>query len=408
MEFFNVVSIEEGQRLLDHHMEDFKLSAEVVSLDKAFSRILAENIYSNINVPEFDRSTVDGYAIRAVDSHGASDSVPSVLDLIGHIDMGQATDLLIKPGQAAYIPTGGMLPEGADGAVMVENCEKLDDKTLMVYKAISQGENLVYKADDIEKDSLVLKKGSRLTSENIGVLAALGIKEVKVFKKPSFYIISTGDEIIDIDEELRLGKIRDINSYTLAAEIEKLGGQLVGKAIVGDDYDLLRNQVEKGLQVADIILLSGGSSVGTRDYSHKVLNSFGGAGVFVHGVAIRPGKPTIMAEAKGKLLMGLPGHPVSSLLVFKTFVVDFIKAKMGLNEITPTVRARMDYNFPSSPGRTSYHMVQLRKDGDNYLATPSFGQSAMISLMSKSDGYIVLQSHEEGTYKGQEREVFLL
>jgi len=408
VDFFNVVSVEEARRRVMNVFKDYTFEREAISLLESTNRILGEDIVSQIDVPEFNRSTVDGYAIKSKESHGASESMPSLFNIIGEVHMGEISKYNIKSGEAVYVPTGGMVPEGADGMVMVENTEKLDESTLMVYKSISFNENIILKGDDIKIGEIALKRGRRITPEAIGVLAALGISQVKVYKKPRFYIISTGDEIIDLDEKLEMGKIRDINSYTLYSLITRLGGEVVGRSIVRDDYELLRAKVEKATAISDIVLISGGSSVGTRDYTAQVIDSFNGKGVFVHGMSIKPGKPTIAGEGEGKLIFGLPGHPVSSIIVFKVLVEYYIRQKMGIIDFTPKTKAVMDFNFPSSPGRETYQMVKLKeKDGKLY-ATPNFGESGMITLLADADGYIVMKSYEEGIYKGEEREVYLL
>lgn len=407
MDFFNVVSVEKARERLLKVFKVYQLKIEEVGLIEANNRVLAENIYSDINVPEFNRSTVDGFAIKTKDSHGASQAIPSLFNILGEIEMGKESIYTVNSANAVYVPTGGMIPEGADGVVMVEYTEKLDQDNLMVYKSISSGENIIFKGDDIKTGGLALKKGRKVLPEVMGVLAALGRSKVKVYEKPRFYIISTGDEIIDLEEELEIGKIRDINSYALYSLIENLGGQVVGKNIVEDDYNLLKEEVEKALDVSDIILISGGSSVGTKDYTDKVINSFNGEGVFVHGISIKPGKPTILGEGKGKLMVGLPGHPVSSIIVFKIIIEDYVKAKMGIEDFVPKTKAIMDFNFPSASGRETYQMVKLKeKDGKTY-AIPSFGKSGMITLLSDSDGYIIIKSYEEGVYKGEERDVYL-
>lgn len=408
MDFFNVVSVEEARRRVMNVFKDYTFEREAISLLESTNRILGEDIVSQIDVPEFNRSTVDGYAIKSKESHGASESMPSLFNIIGEVHMGEISKYNIKSGEAVYVPTGGMVPEGADGMVMVENTEKLDKSTLMVYKSISFNENIILKGDDIKIGEIALKRGRRITPEAIGVLAALGISQVKVYKKPRFYIISTGDEIIDLDEKLEMGKIRDINSYALNSLIIRLGGEVVGRSIVRDDYSLLRDEVEKAIEISDIVLISGGSSVGTRDYTAKVIDSFNGKGVFVHGISIKPGKPTIVGEGEGKLIFGLPGHPVSSIIVFKAIVEHYVRQKMGIIDFIPKTKAVMDFNFPSSPGRETYQMVKLKeKDGKIY-ATPNFGESGMITLLADADGYIVIKTHEEGIYKGEEREVYLL
>lgn len=408
MKFFNTISADKAIDLMNDNFEQFKIGKERVGLLESTNRILAEDVFSTIDVPEFDRSTVDGYAILTRDSHGSSQSIPTMLNILGKIKIGNYVEEEIISGQAMYIPTGGMLPKGADGVIMIEDVELMDEDTLLGYKPISKGQNIIFKGDDIKKGQLALKKGSKLRPEDIGVLAALGIGEVEVYEKVKFYIISTGDEIIDLDEELTIGKIRDINSYTLAGLIEEVGGQISGKNIVRDNYEALRDEVEKALAISDIVLISGGSSVGTMDFTHKVIDSFQGKGVFIHGLSIKPGKPTIVGEGNGKPIIGLPGHPISSIVVFKALVEEFIYHKLKMAHIKPQVKASVDSNFPSDPGKQTYHMVSLKKLGDSYIASPIFGKSGMISLMSKADGYIIIEDYEEGVYKGEEREIYIL
>lgn len=408
MDFFNVVSVEEGKKMMLETFKEFNFELEEINILDSINRVLAEDILAYNNVPEFNRSTVDGYAVKSSDTHGASESIPSFLSLLGEVRMGENTDIKISSGEAIYVPTGGMIPDGADAVIMIEYAEKLDDSTLMAYKPLSCGENTILKGDDIKKGEKVIEKGKKLTPQDIGALAALGISKIKVFKKPRFFIISTGDEIVDIDEKLTMGKVRDINGYALYSLIVKLGGEVVGRSIVKDDFELLRNSVEEALFLSDIVIISGGSSVGTRDYTSKVINSFNGKGVFIHGVSIKPGKPTIIGEGKGKPIIGLPGHPVSSIIVFKVFIEYFMKYMMNVKENINKTTAILDFNFPSSPGKETYQMVNtIERNGKTY-AVPSFGKSGMITLLSKSDGYIVLKPHEEGISKGDVREVYFL
>ena len=408
MEFFNVVSIKEGRSIMKENFKDYKFTLQYINIDNCLNRVLAEDIYSKINVPEFNRSTVDGYSIKAEDSHGATSSIPSIINILGEINMGEAIKSSVKSGEAYYVPTGGMIPEGANGMIMIENTEKMDENTILLYKPIFQGENIISIGDDIKKGELALEKGRRINAEVLGVLAALGVFQVPVYSKPKFYIISTGDELISIEEQLTLGKIRDVNSYTLTALIENVGGEFVGKSIIKDVYDLLQDEVKKALEISDIVLISGGSSVGTKDYTHKVIDSFNGKGVLFHGLAIKPGKPTIVGEANGKLICGLPGHVVSSIIVFKALLEYFVREKLGIEEIAPRIKAIMTNNFPSNPGLETYQMLKIKEEDGIFYGTPTFGKSGMISLLSKSQGYIIISAHEEGINKGAEREVYLL
>ena len=408
MKFFNVVSVEEGRKIMKDNFDEYDFGTEYVNIENCINRILGEDIYSNIDVPEFNRSTVDGYSIKVEDSHGANGSIPSIISILGEVNMGEAINFSVRSGESYYVPTGGMVPEGSNGVIMIENTEKMDETTLLLYKPISQGENIIYKGDDIKKGELALEKGRKINAEVIGVLAALGLAKVPVYCKPKFFIISTGDEIISIEEELSLGKIRDVNSYTLTALIQNIGGEVVGKSIVKDVYELLQSEVKKAIDISDIVLISGGSSVGTKDYTHKVIDSFDGKGVLFHGLAIKPGKPTIVGEANGKLVCGLPGHVVSSIIVFKALLEHFIRDKLKSKEITPRVKAVMEHNFPSKPGLETYQMLKLKEDKGIFYGTPTFGKSGMISLLSNSQGYIIIGAHEEGINKGEERDVYLL
>ncbi|MGM0395648.1 MAG: gephyrin-like molybdotransferase Glp [Bacillota bacterium] len=407
MEFFKVVSVHDARELIDKEFGEYKVGTEEVGLLQSRGRVLSEDIVSDINVPEFDRSTVDGYAIIVEDSHGATESIPSILDILGEVRMGETPEYGVKSGQAVYVPTGGMMPRGATGMIMIENTEKMDEDTVLLFKPISKGENMVLKGEDIETGEVVLQSGRIIGANEVGVLASLGRKMVKVVKKPRVYILSTGDEVIDLDEELEMGKIRDINSYALSAMIEDIGGEVTGRKIIKDDYNILMEGVRNALENADLVLLSGGSSVGTRDYTHKVITALQGKGVLAHGLSIKPGKPTIIGDGKGKLIVGLPGHPVSSIVVFKAIVEPYVFSLLGSESITRKITAATTHNFPSSPGKETYHMVTVREENGKVLATPSFGKSGMITLLSSSTGYIVIREHEEGIDKGEEREVYL-
>ncbi len=407
MEFFRVVSVNDARDLIKNEFGNYRMGSEEVSLVQAQGRVLSDDVVSDINVPEFDRSTVDGYAIQVEDSHGATESIPSILEVLGEVLMGETPNYEVKTGQAVYVPTGGMMPMGATGMIMIENTEKMDQETVLLFKPISKGENMVFKGEDIKTGQVALQAGRRIGPNEIGVLASLGIKRVKVIKRPQVYILSTGDEVIDLDEELQMGKIRDINSYALSAMIKEMGAEVAGREIVKDNYELLMSGVKNALKEADIVLLSGGSSVGTRDYTHKVITDLKGKGVLAHGLSIKPGKPTIIGDGQGKLIVGLPGHPVSSIVVFKAIVQPYIQSLLKAPSHSRMVEAITTHNFPSSPGKETYHMVTLKEEDGKILATPSFGKSGMITLLSRSNGYIVIAEHEEGIDKGETREVYL-
>lgn len=406
MDFFKVVSVEEALYMMHERFSDMRVESETCHIGEALGRILSQDIVSAEDVPGFDRSTVDGYAIRSEDSHGASESIPSFLDVKGSVNMGEAADMEVKSGDAAYVPTGGMLPQGADCVIMIEYVEKLDEKTIAVHRPTSHLENVMRRGDDIKSAEVILKKGTRMEPSHIGVLAALGVSRVNVFEKLDFYIISTGDEVIDLDEDMEYGKVRDINGYALEALIRKMGGEVRGRSIVKDDFELLKEEVSKGIDSADIILMSGGSSVGSRDFTSDVINSFEGEGVFVHGISIKPGKPTIVGKASGKTVIGLPGHPVSSIFVFKSIVEEFARRLTGEIRNEEFIQAKMDANVHSSPGKRTYQMVKIGQEGSEITAEPQFGKSGMISLLSRSGGYIVMDENTEGVEKGETVRVY--
>lgn len=405
MKFFDTISVEEAKNRIVENIKDYYLEGEYVKTEEAKNRILYEDIISIENIPEFRRSTVDGYALKSKDSQGASSSIPTILKLKEEIKMGKVSQEEIKSGELSYVPTGGMLPEGSDSVVMVEYIEKLDGETVLVYKPVSNGENIIDIGEDIKKGSIVFKKGEILDSYKIGVLASLGIYKIKVFKKIKVSIISTGDEIIDIKQKISLGKIRDINSYVLGSLVEESDGIVVNKMVIGDDYSLLKNSVEEGLNTSDIVIISGGSSVGVKDYTYDIINSFDDKGVFIHGISIKPGKPTIVGKAKEKMIFGLPGHPVSATIVFNIFVKYAINSIRGTNNLNKVSYCLMDRNFPSSPGKKTYQTVKVYENNGDIYATPIFGKSGSMTLISGSDGYIEIEGNEEGIYKGERRKV---
>lgn len=405
MEFFKTTSIEDGRREIESRLKNYEISYEEVDILESRDRILYEDIVSRENIPGFNRSTVDGYAIDSRDSHGASSTIPSMVSLVEEIEMGGVPKKRIERGQTSYVPTGGMIPEGSDAVVMIENAEKLDEENIMIYKAVSKGQNAIFKGDDIEEGETVLPKGKRITSHDIGVIATQGLSKVRVYRKLKVSIISTGDEIVDLDEPFETGKIRDINGYVLSSRVMELGAEVERKSIVKDQFRLLKSEVEDAVERADIVIISGGSSVGTKDYTYDVINSLGGEGVFIHGVAIKPGKPTIVGMAGEKIVFGLPGHPSSSILLFNIFVKEAMKNICNTIELEKSAYCIMDSNFPSSSGKKTYQMVSVYESDGELYAKPIFGKSGMITLLSKADGYIEIDPHEEGIYSGEKRKV---
>jgi len=316
-EFFKVVALEEAQA---HASRFAVVGAERIPLAAGDGRVLAADFGAEVDLPGFRRSTMDGYAVCASSTFGASDSAPALSSVVGAVEMGMSADLSVKPGQAVRLLTGGMVPPGADAVVMVEHTEPIDETTIEITRAVAPGENLIEPADDVRKGDTLLGRGTRLRPQELGLLAALGSSEVAVFVRPVVAIISTGDEVVPIESSPRPGQIRDVNSHTLSAMVERAGGVPRPLGIIGDDFDALLSTCRDALADADTVILSGGSSVGSRDLTLDVIEALPDSRVCLHGVAIKPGKPTILADVGGKAFWGLPGHVASAMVVFHILV----------------------------------------------------------------------------------------
>lgn len=407
--FFIVKTPSEIYQLMDNFPS---LDTEVVEIKETLHRIVAEDILSPINLPDFNRSTVDGYALKAKDTFGAQACLPAILEVVGEVNMGMPADIKLDDGQAVRIPTGGMLPLGADAVVMVEHTHEVDSYTIEVSKALAPLENVIQIGDDIKKEELLVHSGHKMRPQDVGIMAAIGKKEIKVFKRPKVAIISTGDEIVDIDSEPLLGKIRDVNSYTLGALVEEAGAEPLYLGIARDIFEDLRNKCSMGLKEADMVIISGGSSVGVRDLALDVITSFPDSKVLAHGISVSPGKPTILAQIGKKALWGLPGHVTSAMIVFSLFVERLIKKIGGhgehpLEEIW-RIKARLSRNVASAQGREDYIRVRLEKGKDGAIyAYPVLGKSGLISTMVKAHGLIKIDMNTEGLEKGEVVDVIL-
>jgi len=394
---------------IDHYFDDMNLPKEDIDTFESLGRVAGEDIVSPCNLPEFNRSTVDGYALLAKDTFGASDSLPVFLELIGKVDMGQKTDLTISPGKAVYVPTGGMLPVGTDAVVMLEYVEQMDDTTIAVHRSSAPGDGMIIIGEDLKKGDLMVRLGRKIKPQDIGALAAVGITKIRVFEKPKMAVLSTGDEIVDPALKVPFGKIRDINTYALANLAAELGGTITYKGVVRDDFQELKEKLQSLIEKNHIVIISGGSSVGNKDVTAKVIDSLGPPGVFVHGVAVKPGKPTIIGRSGNTALFGLPGHPVSAMIVFKIFIQYLISKMNHQQDIDRiTITAIADANIHSAPGKETYQMVLVEgRDGD-YSAKPIHGKSGAISLMTKAQGYVRIDENKEGIKKGEKVQVSLL
>ncbi len=406
--FFKVTDL---KQVLAYASDFPRVGTEDVSLAKAAGRVLANNIVSNIDLPDFMRATMDGYAVKAASTFGSTEGNPGYMVIKGTVEMGASPSFSIASGEAAKISTGGMLPHGADSVVMVEHTEVIDNTTIEVYKSVAPGQNVLEKGEDVRKGDTVLAGGRKLRPQEIGLLAALGKGTISVYRQPVIAVISTGDEIVPVNESPAPGQIRDINTYTLANMVRVAGGVPVSFGIVRDSFDDLFEICKAALAQADMVLLSGGSSVGTRDFTIEVLEALPDAEILVHGISISPGKPTILATSQHMAIWGLPGHVVSAMVVLEIVVRPFIEHIAGLaaqhkKVIKPS--ALLSRNLSSAQGRIDYVRVRLVEKEGVLWAEPILGKSGLIRTMVQADGLIEIGINSEGLDKGTEVEVFLL
>ncbi len=408
-ELFTVVPPDEALQRLLAHLPPGPLGVETVPLAEALDRVLAEDLSAPVSLPAFARSTMDGYAVRAADTFGASEGLPAYLTVVGEVPMGRAPTVTVGPGQAALIHTGGMLPPGADAVVMVEKTQKLSGQEIEVLGPVAPGENVLQVGEDIALGSTVLAAGQRLRPQDLGGLAAVGITQVPVARRPRVALLATGDEIVPPESAPGPGQVRDVNTATLAGLVRRAGGVPIPLGIAPDRFEALEAAARQGLEQADALVLSAGSSVSTRDMTAEAIKRLGLPGVLVHGVSIRPGKPTILAVAAGKPLFGLPGNPVSALIVAGLFLVPTLWHLQGCSAPPPVphVWARLARNIPSTPGRQDVVPVRLEERDGTLWADPVFGKSNLIYTLVRADGLVIVPLDAGGLQAGQRVEVRL-
>ena len=400
----NVKTPDEVLKIIEKEFTPTDLSEEV-DICKASGRILAEDVRSSEYVPGFDRSSVDGFAIHAKDSFGCSESIPAILKLTADIEMGKEYTGALSKGCCVSVPTGGKVPEGADSVVMIEYTERYSEDEVAVIKPVAPGENMVYRGDECKPGQLIAPKGTLIKAQHIGVFASLGIDKLKVAKKPVAGIISTGDELVPIDETPADGQVRDVNSYLLAAVCEEAGCTVRSYGFVRDDEELLRKALKRAVSECDLVLISGGSSVGQKDATARLIEEWGP--LLFHGIAMKPGKPTILGKCGNKALVGLPGHPGASFFVSKIFVKAIIDRLTGKKEEQHYLTAVLDEAVPANQGRTVYIGVSLEESKGNTLARPVQSKSGLVGSFTRSDGYICVPRDCEGFGKGTEVKVYL-
>lgn len=374
---------------------------EKVRLEDALHRVLAGDVRAGHDLPGFDRSVVDGYAVKASDTTGASEAIPAMLALRGRIEMGRVPKGKVDPGSCWYVPTGGVIPAGADAVAMIEYSEVVGEDEVLVQKPVAVGENVLSRDEDFKTGAVVLPKGRRLTPQDLGVLASAGVTAVRVRKLPRVGIISTGNEVVPVEEELAPGQVRDANAYLCTGFALEHGCEPVRYGIVRDDPALLRPLLEQAVAECDCVLISGGSSKDVRDMSARVIGDLGE--VLVHGIAISPGKPTILGRIGDTPVIGLPGHPASAYVVLVAVVGHLFAALSGAPVPVRRVRAQLAANIPSAKGREDYVRVGVHEG----TATPVFGKSGLLNTLVKSDGFVVVPAGREGFEEGDEVEVVL-
>jgi len=401
-ELFQARTVAEAREILAGHLSAGQKVQRVPLLESLGFR-LASGVKAGDDVPGFDRSTMDGFAVRARDTFGASESLPAYLDVTGEVYMGRDAGGTVETGQAWKIPTGGMLPPGADAVVMVEYTESLDENTIGVTRPVGPGENVVRRGEDVARGEVVLPAGHIIRPQDLGMLSAVGVHAVDVMTPVRVGIVSTGDEVVPVDAVPGPGQVRDINSYALYGQVKACGGEPVLYGIVRDDFGALKDRMETAVSECDMVLLSGGSSVGTRDVASKVIESLGSPGVLFHGISIKPGKPTVGAVVNNRPVFGLPGHPVSAMVVFELLAAPLVRyGEYRQNPPEFAVRAKITRNMRSSAGREDYIRVKLREDDwGELLADPILGKSGLIATMVKARGLAKIPADKEGVEAGE-------
>ncbi len=407
-EFHDVVSISEAKRRLEGAVK-LERRTEEVGLGECLGRVLATDVVAGVDVPPFDRASMDGYAVLASDTFYADEESPVELEVLGYVKAGDSSRHEISPGRCMGIATGAPMPVGANAVVMVEYTEQEGDK-VRIYKPVAPGENVMPAGSDIMRGELVLRAGTRLSPREVGVLAALGMARVLVYARPKVGIISTGDEVSEPGKPLSFGRIYDANAYAIAQAVRECGGAPEVLGIARDSEEELRGYLERALATCDVVITTGGTSAGVGDLCYRVIDTLGSPGVIVHGVAIKPGKPTVIGVVDGKPVFGLPGYPTSAMVTFQVFVAPLLRRLSGLQEPERRrVRARTAMRFYSAGGRYEYRLVNLVRGADGgYTAYPMLTGSGAITTFAEADGYIEIPEHVEMLGEGEEHEVVLL
>lgn len=399
MKLFDVVSVDESINIIKESFS-IKLKTEKVGIVDSLNKYLAGQISSKVNVPHFRKSLVDGYAVLYEDVFSASESNVIQTTIVGESHMGKLCKLMLDEEECMYVPTGGMIPENSQGVVMIEYCEKLNDEELLIEKGISFNENIVEVGEDIKEDEVLYEKGHLINERDLGVLAGADIKNIEVYKGLVIGIISTGDEILNLNEDIQEAKIKDINAYILYGQLKNISCNPIIYPPSKDNLDEIIELMEKAINECDIVLISGGSSVGKKDETLKAIESFKNSKVLIEGIAIKPGKPTIVADVNEKLVVGLPGHPLSCAFVVESIVKPYIQSLYENND-KKYIICQFEYNYHKARGREEFLAVKIKNENDKLTCVPIFSKSSTIKQFANCDGYIKIDRDLEGIHKDE-------
>lgn len=402
----DLMRAETALKLFIDRLGNIRPSEITVNIADALGMVVSDDVVSPEDLPHFSRSSVDGYAVMAEDTYGASEGVPVYLNLASEILMGAEPDFPLQRGHAAKIPTGGMLPGGADAVVMFEHVQVIDTSMIEVLRPVAPNEHVIQKAEDVRKGEIVITRGCRMRPHDIGACAGLGITQIKVYARPTVSIISTGDEIVPAEATPGLGQVRDINTYVLSGLVQETGGIPVVKGIYKDAYQSIRAALEDAIETSQMILVSGGTSVGTKDMIAQVIQDIGHPGLIFHGISLKPGKPLIGGSIKGVPIFGLPGHPAAVSVCFEIFIHPVMEILSGYRKkhtvkTHPSVSARLAKNVSSSPGREEHVRIILEEREDGIWAVPVYGKSGLITTLVRADGIIMIPLNCNGIEQGE-------
>jgi len=407
--FRTLLSLEDARKRFFEHFSPHPLGFEEIPVWQALGRTIAEDIQCPIDVPGFDRASMDGYAVRASDTFGAEERRPLRLKVVGAIEAGDDSHIEIDSGEAAEISTGAPIPKGANAVVMVEYTQRKGD-LLDIFRAVNLGENIIAAGSDLMTGELVLRRGQRLSPREMGVLSAMGFKGVKVYRRPRVAVISTGNELVPVGGHLTYGKVYDINASVIAGAVVECGGEVILEGVAKDTLEDLKEKIARGLQHADIVITSGSTSAGAGDLLYRILNSFGQPGIIVHGLAVKPGKPTVVVIANGKPIFGLPGYPTSALTIFTLLVRPVISRMAGVHEDEhgTSAFAKCASRIYSARGRREFLPVHvIRDESGGFLVFPTTEGSGAITSLAMADGFIEIPEEVQFLEEGENVEVKL-